>query len=87
MSYYYYYGYTKITDITASDIVGKMFTGLLFLVTVYGAQISSQLKVEPKRIVHMVEASQYLPVVFSLLFALTVIADLLLSLLLVLLSF
>ena len=46
-------GYTKLTNITASDRVGKMFTCVLFLVTVYGAQVFEELQLESKRIVHI----------------------------------
>ena len=41
-------GYTKLTIITANDRVGKMFTCVLFLVTVYRAQVFAELKVEAK---------------------------------------
>ena len=46
-------GYTKLTNITANDRVGKMFNCVLFLVTVNGAQVFAELKVDAKRIVHI----------------------------------
>ena len=46
-------GYTKLTNITASDRVGKMFTCVLFLVTDYGSEIFAELKVDANRMVHI----------------------------------
>ena len=47
------YGYTKLTNITASDRVGKMFTCVLFLVTSFGSKIFDRLKIDANRIVHI----------------------------------